>query len=145
MKFIKTISKLMTVSAFVAVGLVALTTSDTTHATDKPTETPAKVAAYKYVAQPGDSYSQMARKAIQTYGINEKVKLTLAQIVYAETKLTEAAGSPYLAVGQVVELKHADVKSWADSAQKLSAADANAWQTYVAYIDFNTNAVGEKR
>lgn len=102
-------------------------------------------AAYSYTAQPGDTYSWMARKAVQSYGIVNNVKLSQAQIVAAETQLTNAAGSPVLNEGQKVVFKAADVKTTVESAQKLSAGQQAAWQSYVSSIDFNTDLVGERR
>lgn len=98
---------------------------------------------YNYVAQAGDSYSLMARKAIQTYGINNKVKLSQAKIIAAETWLTQEAGSPLLSIGEKVTIKDSTVKSWVDKAQKLSATEEAAWNVYAAGANFNTDAVGQ--
>lgn len=106
---------------------------------------PAAAATYKYVAQSGDSYTQMARKAIQTYGIKNKVKLSYAKIIAAETWATQEAGSPYLDLGQAVEIKDSTVKANVEKAQKLTAAEEAAWDVYSATVDFNTNAVGQAR
>lgn len=100
-------------------------------------------SVYTYAAQEGDSYSQLARKAFQTYGITEKVKLSQAQIVYAETELTQSANSPLLEVGQKVNIKKSDVKSIVEKAQKLDATTIAAWQAYVPYVDFDTKNIGE--
>jgi hypothetical protein len=101
------------------------------------------VSKYDYVAQPGDSYTVLARKAIQTYGIVNKVKLSQAQIIAAETSLTVKAGSPELNEGQKATLEGAAVKSAVEGAQKLSQAQLAEWQVYVADVDFNTNKVGQ--
>ncbi len=98
---------------------------------------------YKYTAQTDDSYSLMARKAIQTYGINNNVNLSQAQIIYAETMLTQEAGSPELIEGQSVNIQQTTVKNWIEKAQKLSEADEAAWNEYTAGVDFNTDNVGE--
>ena len=98
---------------------------------------------YKYTAQPGDSYSKIARKAVQTYGLKENVKLTLAQVVYAETNLTLAAQSPELSVGQKLSIKESEVKNVVDKAQKLTDAQERAWNYYVQFINFNTDKVGQ--
>lgn len=103
-------------------------------------------ASYDYVAQPGDSFTLMARKAIQTYGITEDVGLNNAQIVYAETMLTQEAGSPRLDVGQEVSIPQNRVREWVQNAQELSEEQIEAWQYYVQFVDsFNTNDVGEPR
>ena len=99
--------------------------------------------AYSYTAQEGDSYSLIARKAVQTYGLVNDTSVSPAQIIYAETNLTVEAGSPVLNVGEKVELDEATVKSWVEKAQKLSDEDKNAWDVYVEGADFNTDNVGE--
>jgi hypothetical protein len=53
-----------------------------------PQQAPAE-AAYSYVAQSGDSYSLMARKAVQTYGLTSQTNLSQAQIIFAETSRTQ--------------------------------------------------------
>lgn len=98
---------------------------------------------YQYVAQSGDSYSVLARKAVQTYGLINNVNLSLAQIVAAETSLTVTAGSPELSEGQTVKLDAAAVKSAVEAAQKIDAVEAAAWEAYVPSVDFNTNAYGQ--
>ena len=113
--------------------------------TKKEESTATKSEVYRYVAQPGDTYSEMARKAVQTYGIVSKVKLSQAQIIAAETNLTIKAGSPYLTIGQVVEISRSDVKDWATKAKDLSKEKQAAWQVYTVGVNFNTNAVGESR
>lgn len=112
--------------------------------TAKPAEQK-KEAAYKYVAQPGDSYSKMARKAVQTYWKKSAAKLSNAKVLAAETWLTQEAGSPLLNKGQTVELKESAVKAAADKAVKLTAAQEAKWQAYVVGVNFNTSAVGESR
>lgn len=103
----------------------------------KPTE------AYSYTAQPGDSYTLLARKAIQTYGLENKINLSSAQIVYAETNLTKEASSPDLNTDQKLELKKDTVKAWIDKARKLSEVDKKAWNYYVQFVDFDTRDNGE--
>src|SRR5215216_3319748 len=66
-------------------------------------------STYNYVAQSGDSYSKMARKAVQTYGINKQVNLSGAQIVAAETFLTTDADSPELNIGEEVKVSESAV------------------------------------
>lgn len=100
---------------------------------------------YNYVAQPGDSYSLMARKATQTYGINNSVNLSGAQIIFVETNLTLLAGSPELNLGQNVEINESDVSEWVQKAQDLSEEEIAEWEVYVPGADFNTNSVGESQ
>lgn len=98
---------------------------------------------YDYVAQPGDSYSLIARKAVQTYGIINKVNLTEAQIIYVETNLTQLADSPVLNEGQKVQIKTDDIKAWVEKAQKLTDAQEAAWNVYAQNANFNTNSIGQ--
>jgi len=98
--------------------------------------------AYTYTAQPGDSYSVLARKAVQTYGLAHKITLSHEQIIAAEAFLTTQAGSPELNEGQQVTIAIDSVKSAVDSAQKLSAGELALWDVYVQDVDFNTNANG---
>lgn len=98
---------------------------------------------YSYTAQANDSYSVIARKAIQTYGIKNKVKLSKAKILAAETWLTQDAKSPLLNLGEKVQIDETEVKEVVDKSTKLSAATESAWNVYTAGVNFNTNAVGQ--
>ncbi len=109
-------------------------------AQSQPSNNPAVV--YAYTVQSGDTYSYIARKAVQTYGKKANVKLSQAQIVYAETNLTLQAGSPILVTGQKVEVDESAAKQWVDKARTLSTDEQAAWQYYVQFVDFNTDHVG---
>lgn len=102
-----------------------------------------KEVTYKYVAQPGDSYSKIARKAIQTYGLKNKLKLSQAKIIAAETWLTQEANSPLLNVGQNVNVNESAVKAVVDKASKLTQTQENRWKAYTVGVNFNTDAVGQ--
>lgn len=102
-------------------------------------------ATYEYVAQPGDSYTKMARKAVQTFGIVKHVNLSGAQIIYAETNLTQAANSPVLELGQKVSIKVSDIQNWVNSAEKLNKQQLAAWNYYVQFVNFDTDAVGQSK
>jgi hypothetical protein len=117
--------------------------AQTTQAQTQSTPQTSNEVTYQYVAQTGDSYSLIARKAVQTYGLSSKTKLSRAQIIYVETHLTLEAGSPELNVGQKVGIKESSVRSWAEKADKLTPVQEKAWDTYAQYADFNTNHVGE--
>lgn len=116
---------------------------DTDKSATKETDKAASGAVYNYTAQAGDSYTVLARKAVQTYGANEKVQLTSAQIVAAETQLTVNAGSIELNEGQTVAIAKSAVKAAVDSAKKLGADVLAAWEVYVPSVDFNTSAAGQ--
>lgn len=98
---------------------------------------------YSYVAQRNDSYTKLARKAVQTYSAKNKIDLSQAQIIYAETLITQKAGSPALRQGQEVTLNESTVKSWVEKAEKLSDSAKKAWGAYTAGVDFNTDKVGQ--
>lgn len=100
---------------------------------------------YNYVAQAGDSYTKIVRKAIQTYGIDNDINLTPAQIIYAETIMTQAADEPQLNLGQAVSIDEETLKSTIDDASALDDANESEWEYYVQFVDFNTDAVGEAR
>ncbi len=100
---------------------------------------------YSFTAQSGDSYTKIARKAVQIYGITNNVSLSGAQIVAAETFLTRDAGSPALNYGQAVELNNDTIKAAVEKAQALDEAAKARWEKYVAKVDFNTDNVGEAR
>lgn len=102
-----------------------------------------QTTVYSYTAQAGDAYTQLVRKAVQTYGIIHDKQIGAARIVAIETQASERAGWPELNQGEVVSFDEALLKTWVDAAMQLSDEDVAAWQTYVGYIDFNTNAIGE--
>ncbi|NLA42856.1 hypothetical protein GX865_01685 [Candidatus Saccharibacteria bacterium] len=106
-------------------------------------KTSSKEAAYSYVAQPGDAYAQLVRKAVQTYGIQNKKEIGQARILAIETIASEKAGWPLLNEGQIVSFKQSQIKAWVDEAMKLPAEDVAAWQTYVPYVNFDTRNIGE--
>lgn len=98
---------------------------------------------YTFTAQSGDSYTEIARKVTQIYGIETETNLSGEQIVYVETHLTKAAGSPALNIGQEVTFSQSLVQEWVDSAVNLSEGELSLWTKYANTVDFNTDAVGE--
>lgn len=138
------------VAAFALLAVMLQPSVAAAHDDDKKTESSQKeetkkTTDYVYTAQAGDSYSELARKATQTYGINNKVNLSGAQIVFVETNLTQVAGSPELNLGQHVTITQSSVKEWVEKAQKLTNTEQASWNYYVQFVDFNTNAIGEAR
>jgi len=95
-----------------------------------------------YTAQAGNSYTRIARKAVEAYVKATNSALGRAQIVAAETFLTQGAGSPQLNLGQKVVVNKAKVAAVVKKAQALNASQVAAWQTYVPYVDFDTSGVG---
>ena len=101
--------------------------------------------SYSYVAQPGDSYTKLARKAVQTYGAKYSVDISQAGIIFAETNLSQQAGSPQLNISQKVDIKESVVKDWVDKATRLSDAQKAAWGHYIQFVNFDTSQVGEAK
>lgn len=136
--------KKVIVASLLACVVVVAAQSPSAHAAEQKAQPKSNEPekSYVYTAKDGDNYSVLARKAVQTYGIVNKVKLSQAQILAAENTLTTKAGAPELAVGQSVTLKHSEVKAAMDTAKKLSPADEAAWNTYVPYVYFDTRNHG---
>lgn len=155
MKYLLRISALALFAVVGAFAAASLASPVTTFAQDQgqPTDTNQTEeqntdnaeSAYSYVAQPGDSYTKIARKAVQTYGIIENVNLSQAGIVFAETHLTLDAGSPLLNIGQAVEIQKSDLEAVVERARDLSESQQKAWEFYVKFVDFNTDNVGQVR
>lgn len=101
--------------------------SDNNTATSEKSDTPASAS---YTAAAGDSYTTLARAAISSYASKNKLSLTSAQRVAAESSLVAAAGAPELAIGQVVTFATSDIKSAITTATQLPATDLAAWQQY---------------
>ncbi len=154
----KKLLKISALALFVAVGAFAFATLNPSVAVAQDAEQPAENqeeraeeqqeendTPYSYTAQAGDSFTKIARKAVQTYGWNKSVNLSQAQIVAAETFLTSDAGFPAINEGEKVELSEADVEAAVKKAQELDEAAEARWERYVAYVDFNTDNVGEAR
>ncbi len=145
-----TVLPLAVIFGIVVAVVIAATTQSvaTAHAAASSTKNQKKTegqkeVSYSYVAQPSDSYSKVARKAIQTYGLKNKVKLSKSQIIYAETNLTQEADSPQLLQGQKVEIKESAVKSWVVKAKDLKKDQLAKWDKYTIGVNFNTDNVGE--
>lgn len=98
---------------------------------------------FSYTAQTGDSYTVLARKAIQTYGLTEKVNLSEAQIVAAETALTQNGHDKLLEIGQKVDIAKNDVATAVKNAQSLSTSQLADWQVYVPSVNFDTSKAGQ--
>ena len=116
---------------------------ESAESTEESAEEATTAVKFDYVAQPNDSYSLMARKAVQTYGINNSVNLSGAQIIFVETNLTLVAGSPVLSLGQQVSIDGKLVSEWVTKAQALTEKQQALWQLYANSANFNTDTVGQ--
>ncbi len=84
-----------------------------------PEKTPEKVSEktsdlpknYEFTAQPGDSYTALARVAVREHAKTNNVSLTDAQINNAAEVLAHNAGSPYLEIEQIVIIAQSDVST----------------------------------
>ncbi len=101
--------------------------------------------AYSYTAQPGDSYTLLARKAVQTYGLTNEVDIGQDGVIFAETNLTLEARSPELLVGQPINIQESAVKQWVEKAKNLTVAEKAAWGYYIQFVNFDTSQVGETK
>lgn len=91
---------------------------------------------YSLTAEDGASYTVIARQIVQEYAKLKDLSLTKAQIIAAETMLTQDAGAPLLDVGQKVTIKTTAVHNAVTKARALSADEIAAWETYVPYVQF---------
>ena len=80
-------------------------------AVDKETKKDASIskADFSLSAQPGDSYTALARKAVAQYADAQKLSVTAQQKEQAAARLAVKAGSPLLEIGQVVTIGQADI------------------------------------
>lgn len=89
-------------------------------------------AAYEYVAGTGESYTALARQAVAKLD----AKLTPAERVAAETKLSEEAGMPYLEIGQRVSMKKEAVGAAVKWAKSLTTQEKASWQYYADQVSW---------
>ena len=102
---------------------------------DQP-KTATAAEAYRYTAKSGDSYTLLARKAVQQYSQAASTDLSPAQRIAAETVIARTAGSPDINEGATIVIDPAIVKSAVEFSQGLSAEDKAAWEIYVPSVDF---------
>ncbi len=155
----KKLLKLSALALFALVGAFVFTSVNPSLAIAQDSEEPAQESSeqsseeqteesgnsYTFTAQSGDSFTKIARKSVQIYGIDNDVNLSEAQIVAAETFLTSDAGFPALDLGQSVSISEDTVKAAVEKAEALDEAAVARWQSYVPYVDFNTDNVGESQ
>lgn len=147
MNHIKTVMLSLSATLFILVAALLTVGKTTAHAqaAEEPNNNQPAAVVYSYSAQPGDSYSLIARKAVQTYGIKNKVNLSQAQIIFVETNLTKAANSPELQKSEKVEIKEDQIKEWVDKAGSLTDTQKAAWDVYAQHANFNTDNVGQSK
>lgn len=64
---------------------------------------------FTYIAEPGDSYTVLADRAVQKYAAENKLTITEAQQLQAAATLAANAGSPWLEIGQEIAIQQSDV------------------------------------
>ncbi len=116
----------------------ASTPSTTTQSNSSAPATPASQsqAQYTFVATSGDSLTLFARRAVDQYAKEQKVNITPAARVYAETNIVQELGSRFLNLGENVSIPRALVEKYVKSSQTLSADTVAAWDVYAAQVDF---------
>lgn len=87
-------------------------------------------AAFSYTVGEGESYTTVARRAVSAIDS----KLTTAERVAAETKLTTDAQAELLAIGQGVTLSKDTVRGAVDWAKSLSSEEKAVWQPYADLV-----------
>jgi hypothetical protein len=93
-------------------------------------------SSYSYTAQPGDSYTLLARDTIKQHTSKQNITLSPEQAVAAETFVVEAAGAPSLEVGQKVIIANEAIVLAVTEVQKLTAEEQANWSAYSAVIKF---------
>lgn len=134
---------LVAAGAMLSVVVAGAGMSGEVHAAEDASSKESTQVTYSYVAQPGDAYTQLVRKAVQTYGLKHDMKLEVGKIVAIETRVSEQSGWPVLSDGQTVSFSEGLVKAWIDETEDMSEADVAAWATYAPYINFDTRHIGE--
>ena len=88
------------------------TTPEIAKSTTTPEKAPEKTAAageHTFTATAGDSYTGLARQAVDKYADAHNLQLTDAERLDAEVALANDAGAPYLEVGQNVAIAESAV------------------------------------
>lgn len=106
-------------------------------------KSPTSAKTLTYIARAGDSYTGIARAAVARVAATEKLTLSPAQKVAAETFLTQAAGAGELAVDQTVALSADEVKKAIAQAQDLSDEELAAWDVFANQVDFDADDTPE--
>ena len=121
----------------------------TTNAEEKGAETPTKPAPtptastqdYNYTAVAGDSYTLLARSAVQHYATAHNLQLSNDQTLLAEATLASNAGSPLLDIGQQITIKQADIAAVLGVSERAQTAETT---TPATKNSDNNTATSEK-
>jgi hypothetical protein len=83
-----------------------------------PTSNKPDASEYAYTVQYGDSYTTLARKAIQEYIQTHSIDANTFDNLNAEVTIVNNAGAPEVAVGQTVTIKAVDVSRVIDASKR---------------------------
>lgn len=119
-------------------GAVAVTGATEQKQTTTPTADTNNGTAkdYSVQAKAGDSYMLLARSAVTKHMKDNKLALTGAQRIAAETTLGVAAGLPELEIGENVTFTKTALQQAVDAAKGLSIEQQAVWAPYAADVIF---------
>ena len=132
------ITKDVVARALQAAGAVAATSATEQKQTTTPTADTNNGTAkdYSVQAKAGDSYMLLARSAVTKHVKDNKLTLTGAQRIAAETTLGVAAGLPELEVGENVTFTKTALQQAVDWAKGLSTEQQAVWAPYATGVIF---------
>ena len=119
-------------------GAVATTSATEQKQTTTPTADANNGTAkdYSVQAKAGDSYMLLARSAVTKHIKDNKLALTGAQRIAAETTLGVAAGLPAVEVGENVTFTKTALQQAVDAAKGLSIEQQAVWAPYAENVIF---------
>lgn len=132
------ITKDAVAQALQVAGAVAVTGATEQKQTTTPTADTNNGTAkdYSVQAKAGDSYILLARSAVTKHMKDNKLALTGAQRIAAETTLGVAAGLPELEVGENVTITKTALQQAVDAAKGLSIEQQALWAPYAENVIF---------
>lgn len=131
-------------AVFVWVGATPQASAQEAQPEPQPTEQTSAPAPtqYEFIAQPGNSMSVMARRAVQLYDQKtEAVNLPEPCIVMAETNIVQNLGPRWLAVEENFKIDESLVADFAQKANNLTEEQRAAWKVYSDNAEFNLTDV----
>ena len=132
------ITKDAVAQALQTAGAVAATSATEQKQTIAPTADTSNgtVKDYSVQAKAGDSYMLLARSAVTKHIKDNKLALTGAQRIAAETTLGVAAGLPAVEVGENVTFTKTALQQAVDAAKGLSIEQQAVWAPYAENVIF---------
>lgn len=132
------ITKDAVAQALQTAGAVAITSATEQKQTTTPTADTNNGTAkdYSVQAKAGDSYMLLARSAVTKHIKDNKLALTGAQRIAAETTLGVAAGLPAVEVGENVTFTKTALQQAVEAARSLSIEQQALWAPYAENVIF---------